>query len=166
MPKPQYEQKFRHAWLKDPLLKDWLIALESTTGTVGKCRVCNQILSNRYADLKSHRSSKKHQKNELLIIGPKPQPKIPFQRDADVFVSKQAEARMSMFIAQHTSINICDHLINACKKCFDGKAVENLHMHRTKCSGIIKNIIAPFFFEDLKTDVGDSKYSLIIDELT
>lgn len=140
--------------------------MESTTEILGKCKVCNQIVSNRYADLKSHGSSKKHKQNEKLIIGPQPHPKILFQNNTDLFMSKQAEARLSLFIAQHTSINISDHLISTCKKSFDGKTVENLHMHRTKCSGIIKNIIAPFFFEDLKTDVGDSKYSLIIDEST
>ncbi|KAK4882258.1 hypothetical protein RN001_005577 [Aquatica leii] len=130
MSKPQYQQKFRHCWLKDPLLKNWLIAVESTAGIFGKCRVYNQNLSNRYADLKNHRSSKKHQKNETLIIGPRPQPKIPFQRDADLFAAKQAEARLSLFVAQHTSINISDHLVNACKKSFYGKAIENLHMNR------------------------------------
>lgn len=174
MAKPQYKQKFCQACLKDPPLQNRLIRVKRSTEILGKCKVCNRIISNRRSnrisneDLKNHRSSKIHQKNELLKIKskPKPQPKIlPFQRDADLFMSKQAKARLSLFIAQHTS-NISDHLINACKKCFDGKAVENLHVDRTKYSGVIKNIIEPFFFEDLKTDVGDSKYSLIIDEST
>lgn len=166
MPKPQYEQKFRQAWLKDPLLKNWLIAVESSSGITGKCKMCNQILSNRYADLKSHKDSKKHKKNENLILGPCPQSRIPFQKETDLFVAKQTEGRLSLFVAQHTSVNVSDYLTNTCRKCFDSKVVDNVQMHKTKCSAIIKNVLASYFFEDLKSDIGDSKYSLIIDEST
>lgn len=37
-------------------------------------------------------------------------------------------------------------------------------MHRTKATAILKNIIAPNFKFDLRTDVGDSFCSLLIDE--
>lgn len=30
MPTPQYTQKFRQVWLKDPMFKDWLQAGESS----------------------------------------------------------------------------------------------------------------------------------------
>jgi hypothetical protein len=56
----QYEQKFRPAWLKDPLLKQWLTTAESTSGIVAKCKFCGSRLTSRYADLKNHANSKKH----------------------------------------------------------------------------------------------------------
>ncbi|CAH2108899.1 unnamed protein product [Euphydryas editha] len=39
-------------------------------------------------------------------------------------------------------------------------------MHRTKCTEVIKNILAPHFTEKLIKDIGEQKYSLIIDEST
>ncbi|KAJ8911938.1 hypothetical protein NQ315_016280 [Exocentrus adspersus] len=36
MPKPQYDQKFRNAWLKDPILKQWLTTVNSTAGVLAK----------------------------------------------------------------------------------------------------------------------------------
>lgn len=39
-------------------------------------------------------------------------------------------------------------------------------MHRTKCTGILKNIIYPYFQNNLKEDIGTSVYSLLLDEST
>ncbi|CAH1955688.1 unnamed protein product [Acanthoscelides obtectus] len=58
MPKPQYTQKFRDAWLKDPSLKEWLLVIDSTLGREAKCKFCSKIITSRYADLKSHDSDK------------------------------------------------------------------------------------------------------------
>ncbi|CAH1982661.1 unnamed protein product [Acanthoscelides obtectus] len=54
MPKPQYTQKFRDAWLKDPSLKEWLLVIDSTLGRAAKCKFCSKIITSHYADLKSH----------------------------------------------------------------------------------------------------------------
>ncbi|CAH2006551.1 unnamed protein product [Acanthoscelides obtectus] len=56
MPKPQYTQKFRDAWLKDPSLKEWLLVIDSTLGREAKCKFCSKIITSHYADLKSHDS--------------------------------------------------------------------------------------------------------------
>lgn len=69
MPKPQYLQKFRSIWLKDPTLCGWLEVVQTTSGEVAKCRYCKQILRNHYNDLKSHSLSKKHKSNETIITG-------------------------------------------------------------------------------------------------
>jgi hypothetical protein len=41
-----------------------------------------------------------------------------------------------------------------------------MQMHRTKCSNIIKNVLVPYFVEDLKIDLGNNKFSLLLDEST
>lgn len=69
MPKPQYTQKFRAIWLKDPALRGWLEVVKSTTGETSKCKYCKQLLRNHYNDLKAHSLSKKHKVNEKLIVG-------------------------------------------------------------------------------------------------
>ena len=48
----------------------------------------------------------------------------------------------------------------------DSKIAAHLSMHRTKCTGLIKNLIGPCLLQELLNDVGESFYSLIIDEST
>lgn len=43
---------------------------------------------------------------------------------------------------------------------------EKLHIHRTKCAAIIKEVIAPVLLSELIEDIGNSPFSLIIDEST
>ncbi|KYB28419.1 hypothetical protein TcasGA2_TC032556 [Tribolium castaneum] len=73
MLKLQYTQKFRDAWLKDPILKDWLVVVESIAGKEAKCKFCSKIVTSRYADLKAHGESKKHKTIAETAIG---KPKI------------------------------------------------------------------------------------------
>lgn len=47
-----------------------------------------------------------------------------------------------------------------------GSNLENLKLHRTKCSKLILNVLSPAIVEDLVKDIGDIGYSLIIDEST
>ncbi|GFS92235.1 uncharacterized protein NPIL_374411 [Nephila pilipes] len=57
-----YKQKFRMEWLEDPLLKEWLTYIsDPLDGTkIPKCKCCNEILSTKLYDLKSHGATKKH----------------------------------------------------------------------------------------------------------
>lgn len=82
--------------------------------------------------------------------------------------TKEAEIRLSTFIAAHASVTCVDHLGDLIKsfpenKCDDLKL---LRLHRTKCSMVIKNVIAESLKEELRADLEDSCYSLIIDEST
>ena len=43
-------------------------------------------------------------------------------------------------------------------------ALNNLKLHRTKCSMLIKNVLAPSMLDYLLEEIGDFPYSLIIDE--
>jgi len=44
--------------------------------------------------------------------------------------------------------------------------METFQMHRTKCTAIIKSVLAPHFREELVEDIGESPYSLYLDEST
>lgn len=48
----------------------------------------------------------------------------------------------------------------------DLNSIKEIKLHRSKCTAILKNIIAPHFKYDLRTDIKDSFYSLLIDEST
>ncbi|XP_017485766.1 PREDICTED: uncharacterized protein LOC108374302 [Rhagoletis zephyria] len=90
------------------------------------------------------------------------QTKLPF-KPASLKAAEQ-EASLALYVAQHSSIAPVDHLSEMCKKKFSD-AIE-IRLHRTKCTNIIKNVLAPHFFEELRTDIGDSKFSLLLDEST
>lgn len=46
-----------------------------------------------------------------------------------------------------------------------GHALENVKMHRTKCSAVLKSVVSAAFLEELITELR-SKYSLLTDEST
>ncbi|KAF8794139.1 zinc finger protein 555-like [Argiope bruennichi] len=60
-----YKQKFRMEWLKDPMLKEWLTyVLDPVEGTkMPKCKCCNEVLSTKLYDLKSHAGTMKHNRS-------------------------------------------------------------------------------------------------------
>ncbi|CAG4936527.1 unnamed protein product [Parnassius apollo] len=161
MPKPQYSQKLRDSWLQDPDLKEWLQAVESITGQVAKCKFCGTILRSHYGDLKTHALSKKHQQNRKVITK---QPKLTFKKES-TDNKKKDEARVALFTAMHTSIRTVDHLGEVINYSHE-KEINKMQMHRTKCTYVIKNILASHFTELIKNDIKEQPYSLLIDEST
>lgn len=61
----------------------------------------------------------------------------------------------------------CDHIGSACKVAFaDSKAAIHFKMHRTKCTEMTTNVMAPYFLKRLVADVGVQRFSLLLDEST
>ena len=78
-----------------------------------------------------------------------------------------AEIRAATFFAKHTALMSADHLMLLMPSIFpDSIIATNLSMHRTKYTGLIKNLIGRCLVKELLEDVWDSFYSLIIDEST
>lgn len=72
---------------------------------------------------------------------------------------------MALAIAEHCSMLGCDHIGEACRAAFsDSTAATHLKMHRTKCTEMING--APYFLKKLVADVGDQRFSLLLDEST
>lgn len=166
MPKPQYSQKFRDAWLKDENLKDWLIAVSSMAGNQAKCKICHIFLNNHYNDLKRHTESKKHKTSENIVFG-KLQQKFAYRNMESSLEEKRAEAKLALYIACHTSINAVDHLSEVCKTAFHRNPItDNLRLHRSKCTCILNNVLALYFQHNLLADIGNSFFSIIIDKST
>ena len=165
--KEQSMQKFRSGWLNIPGLKKWLQEKKDSKGqSVAYCKVCLCYLSsNKLCDLKDHENTKKHLKNANEMSGAVRQQVLPFEKKSKITDAQIAEGKLSLFIAEHCSMNTCDHLTSVCKSCFkDSRIASQTTMKRTKCSGIIKNVLYPHFMEDIRNAVGDNPYSLLIDE--
>lgn len=82
--------------------------------------------------------------------------------------AKSLDLRLSMYVATHTTIKSINHLSELLKVLGKGSKLERLQIHRTKCSKLIANVLAPAILSDLIQDVKECKtgYSLIIDEST
>ncbi|KAH9374496.1 hypothetical protein HPB48_011728 [Haemaphysalis longicornis] len=163
MPKVVYSQKFRTEWLKDPLLSKWLQCKASADGKqVAACKHSGCPLGSRYLDLKAHANSKKHRE---LAGSFSVQKQLDFPTKRQVQPGNAAEGRTALSIAEHSSIMTADRLCHLYKKSFsDSAAARTYQMRRSKCASVIKNILGPHFKADLAQDIGESYYSLIIDE--
>jgi hypothetical protein len=100
-------------------------------------------MSARLADLSAHAHTKKHFKSDELFSCSR-QGKLPFQAISNDTKLKAAtlEANMSLFVNSQCAISSVDHLSELIKLCFIGNTVaDHVQLHRSKCTGILKNII-------------------------
>jgi hypothetical protein len=150
---------------KDPDLGKWVVFTEEKASV--SCRYCRITLQAKYSTLKSHSQSKKHEKSiaPFFVITNKSQPTICFHKTN--YELQEYEGRLALYIAVHSSINPVGHLTECNKLNFKKDATaQGGHLARTKCLAIIKNVWGPHFCHSLREDLGDSHYSLMIDEST
>ena len=167
--RPTYNQSFRKAWLTLPELKGWLKPSQREEKKA-YCVYCKCDLIAKLTDLRRHAKSEKHKKAASPFIDVRQQTLSKWSAGCTTTAQEttsQAEGRLALVVAEHTSFLTIDHLSEACKKAFyDSIATKNLKLHRTKCRNIIVNVLAPHFRKILREDVGDSHYSILIDEST
>lgn len=161
MGKPQYKQRFRAEWLNDNRYKHWLNRVEGDDRKCF-CKYCKCIISAKVSDLERHRSTDKHKKAEQPFSSLR-QSVLPFQKVSNE--TKISEGKLALFVAEHCAVRVADHLSDICTACFsDSKGCSNLKLKRSKCIGVIKHVLAPHFDEELLLDIGERKFSLLIDE--
>lgn len=82
--------------------------------------------------------------------------------------AKTTDLRLAMFTAIHSTVKSIDHLSELLQVLGKGTRLEKIRLHRTKCSKLIANVLAPAQLDDLVEDVRSCKsaYSLIVDEGT
>lgn len=158
MGKPQYFQKFRKIWLQEKSFKEWLQEYEQDP-TKAFCKTCCVTIRAKRFDLVSHGESQKH-KSSVSAIKIHQQNSIKFKPIS--LETNRSEAALSLFVSNHCAILPIDHLGELCNTHFTHNSIK---IHRTKCSKIIVNVLAPYFMSNLKEDIGDM-YSLLIDEST
>ncbi|XP_015377532.1 PREDICTED: uncharacterized protein LOC107171790 [Diuraphis noxia] len=162
MGKPQYNQAFWSEWLKDKLFLDWLSEYEGDP-LKAFCKVCCCQIRAKRADLINHRNTKKHEtaSGAIRLHAPGSIKLIKLNNKTN-----HAEAAIALFVSAHCSILSSDHLGELCKLQFSGAHADNIHLHRTKRTAIINNVLCPYFELKLKDDIGNNKYSILVDEST
>ncbi|XP_037817426.1 uncharacterized protein LOC119607538 [Lucilia sericata] len=157
---PTYSKKFRKEWKTNPQLRDWIS--ESDNASKAFCRYCNCNLQCKFSDLIAHASTNKHKTAKGGFVQ---QNKIPFQSSNHKV--QMNEAALSKYFCQHGPIAPVDHLTSLLKKQFDDSTnCQQIRLHITKCSKIVKNVLSIHFKEDLQKDIGDSHFILLFDEST
>ena len=79
---------------------------------------------------------------------------------------KRFEIKYTVGIACHSSIKSVDHYTEIISEATKGHTLENVKIHRTKCSAVLKNVVSASILEKLTIGLQSSKYSLLIDEST
>ncbi|XP_047039292.1 uncharacterized protein LOC124644115 [Helicoverpa zea] len=164
--KKNYAQKYRKEWESHDEFKSWLKPLPGDD-TKAFCTYCKAELLAKLVDLRRHAETKKHKQKMQVISGNQILQFKPDSEKISNLKSRKAEGMLALYITEHSSVSCIEHLTDLVKLAFpDSKATDDLKMHRTKCTEVIKNVLAPHFTEELIKDIGQQKYSLIIDEST
>ncbi|KAF0690927.1 Zinc finger protein, partial [Aphis craccivora] len=167
----KYKRKYCVEWENKPEFKGWLkkaTEKDSCNNELKEayCTLCKIVLRAHHGDLISHSKTLKHiSKTKSLIV--EKQPKLSsFGVSTISKEKKNIDLKLAVHIACHSSIRSIDHLGDLLKLHGKGSPLENLKLHRTKCSKLILNVLSPSILQSLVEDIGNSKYSLIVDEST
>ncbi|CAL9702146.1 unnamed protein product [Knipowitschia caucasica] len=159
-----FSQKYRKEWESNPEFKGWLKPFIGDN-TRAYCMYCKADFYAKLSDIKKHMATEKHTQ-KAKPYNSSTQSKLPLIIKKTES-AKKAEATMALAIAEHCSLLACDHIGEACKIAFsDSTAATHFKMHRTKCTEMINGVLAPYFLKKLVTDVGDQRFSLLLDEST
>lgn len=67
---------------------------------------------------------------------------------------RKSELKVATYVACHTSVKAVDHLGEIiCSTCD-----KDVKIHRTKCTSLINNVIAPCMFRELQRNIGSADY--------
>lgn len=81
--------------------------------------------------------------------------------------TKIAELKLAAFVTAHSSNLSIDHLGELIPQ-LDQKSnvLQKIKLHRTKCSCLQKHVLAPSFTNQLRDEIQDQHFSLIVEEST
>lgn len=78
-----------------------------------------------------------------ILLRYKVKKKIDFPKVHVHLDTQRAVCSLALFISEHASTLRVDHLYKMCKKTFLDSRSGDIKLHRTKCTNIIKYILAP-----------------------
>ena len=157
----KYGKQCSKEWEKDPVLKP---CIQSVAGDATKafCRHCKCEIRAHHADLQRHAATTKHKQNAAKLSSSRTLFDVGCSSKQVDNSEKIAELKLAAHIACHSSITTVDHLGEIVKNI----SGEDISLHRTKCSALIKKALGPAVHDELLADLKDQSYSLIIDEST
>ncbi|KYM93750.1 hypothetical protein ALC62_15647 [Cyphomyrmex costatus] len=156
------ERRFKYAWLDEDNFKGWL-APHPTDRNKAMCISCNIVIRCCKTDLTRHAQTPKHinkltNKNQSLNES----------TISHIDEVKSTEIQLAAFFVEHNvAFYTADHLIPLLKKvCIKPEVVQDLSLARSKCSNIVKEVIAKRETEKLVENLQSRRFSILIDEST
>ncbi|XP_068205452.1 general transcription factor II-I repeat domain-containing protein 2-like [Palaemon carinicauda] len=170
---PPRKQRFRQEWLQKDEFRGWLTEVKDDPFHA-LCKACNSKLVAGHSELVKHSNRESH-KRSVKVIAHQPSAGSFFQRGKSSKGTgstqddiKKLEIILSGVFAEHNiSMNTIDHLIDALKIGIPNcDVIQGVSLHRTKCSYIIKNVIAKANKKKLIETLKEKKFSILVDEGT
>ena len=170
-------QKFSAKWMEEKDLQGWLQRY-ARDKTKPWCRFCERTITGglshlrRHAVTASHMSKVDSMKNQVIIADGQGKDLVlsGAAKEREI-ISRQVtalELAMSAWVASNSKeMSMMDSLPALLKKFIpDSSVVKRLACGRTKTTGLIKNVIAPYAISQLSSRLQESVYSLMADEST
>ncbi|KAE8739206.1 hypothetical protein FOCC_FOCC015297, partial [Frankliniella occidentalis] len=167
------KKNYQHSWEEKPAFAGWLAAVPNDP-TRAACKACNSTFGCGLSEVEKHAGGLKHKANVKAIKGV---PSIASQFSAQAQTAsakhkadvKSAEIHLAAFFAEHNvAISVVDHLVPVMQKAFkDSKIAKDITLGRTKCTEMIKNVVAKVETDDLVANLKEAPcYSVMIDGST
>ena len=156
----KYPRKFRKEWENIPEFKIWLTG----EGDSAFCKLCKTELRPQLADLKKHALGKKHSELENVR---KHQPNIASKLKKFDDLPNVKKKRLEIRVALQTAICSTFCSLDSLGSILEEELGRSgFQMRRTKCQALVKNLLGPHFKDELRTDIQEVPFSLLIDETT
>ncbi|KAH0549749.1 hypothetical protein KQX54_013435 [Cotesia glomerata] len=152
--KNQYVQKYRKEWELDVNFKGWLSEVPGDS-QAAHCKLCKSNLKAHKKNLNDHLNSTKHKeaikRDKTIVLNQKINT---FIKPTILEERKIVELRIAAFIAKNCSIRAVDEL-SVLIKSLDksSKILNDIKLHRTKCTSLVLNVIAPCMLQELIDDI-------------
>lgn len=161
---------FQSSWCEEREFKGWLKTVNGDPHSAF-CSACDVVLKCGKSDLQKHASGSKHLKNVKAVKGvPNIANAFAGGKDNQHKVKvKTAEIALAAVFAEHNvSLQTADHVIEVFKKVApDSKIIQDATLDRTKCTAIIKNVIAKVETQETVAALQDDRpFSVLVDEST
>lgn len=133
------------------------------------CKCCREDYRGGITEITRHEQSKKH---EATLKSLKTQRSVSsfFSVNSSIHENQvqAGELRIAAFIAEHNlPIVLADHVPQLIQSiCPDSKIAKSISCGKTKCTGIIKNVLGNHKFNEVINLLKVQKFSLLVDEST
>lgn len=130
------------------------------------CKLCKTTLAPRASRLAEHEKSKGHASRVKAASGSRGLREMFSPQERKEEEKKRVELELAVAISCHCSMANVDHIGEIIRRNGRGSELQNIQLHRTKCTKLISRVVSPALLDELKEDVKGKKFSVLVDEVT
>ena len=161
MPKAEAKRRFNEEWKVE---FSWATAgKDYRTHQMTKCKICPDVeIRSHKSSLRDHEKSSKHKTRDPN----KTQSILKFTEQPAKIRQKKAEIQLAAAVACHASMSAVHHIGEIITNNGHGSTWESSRTHRTKCSAIVVNVIGKDILNELRGNLKERRFSILVDEST